>query len=467
MPTQFVRLNRTARLISAFVLTLSLNQIGFSQTLQTPEREQLLNGLRILYWPIPGSPTVAVKLRINSGAAFDLAGKAGEMALLGDLLFPDPATVDYFNDEMGGRLEVKVNYDSITITMLGKASELENIIEVLRNALLATQLNPEVVRRVREAHIKTLRQIEVSPAMVADRAVVGRLYGDFPYGRPSQGSPEDLSRVDWPDLMLARDRFLNSNNATLAIVGGVTKARTMRTVRQLLGPWRKSEEIVPTTFRQPKAPDSRTLVIAGPTESAELRLALRGLSRADSDASVATILARVAQYRWADLFPEIARKPSFVRSDTYVLPGQIVMGTAVESQKIPDAIAAAHKALDSLLTTPPTTTEIDRAQKEVVAEMPVARPDNIADAWLDMHTYRLAAPRDAVAALQKVSPADVQRVAVKLFKDAAIATVVVGDPLELKAALQGRVQFEVLGEVSNPAPSQSTPKKPGIGSTPG
>ena len=31
------------------------------------------------------------------------------MALLGDLLFPDAATVDYFTDEMGGKLDVSVN----------------------------------------------------------------------------------------------------------------------------------------------------------------------------------------------------------------------------------------------------------------------------------------------------------------------------------------------------------------------
>src|SRR6185369_12933487 len=61
-----------------------------------PERDQLLNGLRLLFFVKPGSPEVVLKLRINSGAAFDLSGKSGQMALLGDLLFPDPATLDYF-----------------------------------------------------------------------------------------------------------------------------------------------------------------------------------------------------------------------------------------------------------------------------------------------------------------------------------------------------------------------------------
>src|SRR5688500_11110926 len=187
-----------------------LVQPSVSQTAPQPEREQLLNGLRLLIWPQPGSPDLVVKLRINSGAAFDLAGKSGQMALLGDLLFPDPATVDYFTDEMGGKLGVEVNYDSITITMVGKAAEFEQIIEVLRNALLATQLSPEVVTRMREARIKLLRDTAVAPAEVADRAITARLFGDFPYGRPAAGSPEDLARVERADLMLARDRFLNS-----------------------------------------------------------------------------------------------------------------------------------------------------------------------------------------------------------------------------------------------------------------
>src|SRR5215470_5387681 len=113
-----------------------------------PENQELLNGLKILFWQRPGSPDVVVKLRIHSGSAFDLAGKDGEMALLGDMLFPDPTTIDYFTEQMGGKLNVAVNYDSMTVTMVGKADQLENILEVLRNAILTTPLSPEVVTRV-------------------------------------------------------------------------------------------------------------------------------------------------------------------------------------------------------------------------------------------------------------------------------------------------------------------------------
>ncbi len=427
-----------------------------------PEREQLLNGLRLLLWLKPGSQDVILKLQINSGAAFDLAGKSGQMALLGDLLFPDPATVDFFTDEMDGKLNVTVTYDSTTITMVGKVGEFEQIVEVLRNGLLATQLTPEVVTRMRDARIKTLRDLSVAPAEVADRAISARLFGDFPYGRPAAGSPEDLARVERADLMLARERFLNSNNATLAIIGGVTKLRAMRTLRQLLGPWRKSEQIVPTTFRQPTPPDARTLIVNVPGPSVEVRLAVRGVSRTDPDFHTAELLARVAQHRWQATTPELARQPVFVRSDAYALPGAFVMGATVNTQLAVDSLANARKVLDSLTTTPVTPDELERAKTEVINEVSaqLSKPESFPDPWLDMNTYHLSEAQDQIALLRSVTAADIQRVANRLFKTANVATVVAGETLQLKPALQGRVPFEVFGEIATPTPSPKPATKP-------
>ncbi len=426
-----------------------------------PEREQLLNGLRLMLWLKPGSPDVILKLRVNSGAAFDLAGKSGQMALLGDVFFPDAATIDFFTDEMGGKLDVNVGYDAVTITMVGKAAEFEQIVEVLRNAILSTQLSPEVVTRMRDQRIKILRATSISPATVADRAVAKRLYGDFPYGRPAGGSAEDIARVDRADLMLSRERFLNSNNATLAIIGGVTKQRAMRTVRQLLGPWRKSEQIVPTTFRQPVPADTRTLIVnvAGP--SVELRLAARGVSRSDTDFATATILARIAQNRFQATSPSLAKQPVFARIDSYVLPGAFVMGASVNEMTVADALANARKAIESLMTTTVTPEELERAKTEVINDLTpvITKPEALPDPWLDADTYRLSTPQDQIALLRAVTAPEVQRVANRLFNK-TIVSVVAGETATLKAALQGRYQYEVLGEITTTPPSPKPPAKP-------
>jgi zinc protease len=441
---------RIGRFFLVFLM-LGLFQPALGQNSAQPQREQLLNGLRLLLWPRPGSQDLVIKLRIHSGAAFDLSGRSGQMALLGDLLFPDRATIEYFTEEMNGRLDVNVDYDSITITMQGKTSELERILELLRNALISTQLTPEVVARMREARIKIVRETTIAPPTLADRAVASRLFGDYPYGRPPGGSVEDLSRVERADLMLARTRFLNSNNATLAIIGDISKPRAMRALRQLLGPWRKSEQIVPQTFRQPVAPDPRVLLINGPTDVAELRLAVRGVSRSDPDHYSAKILAKLVQRRWETQMPQLTKRPIFARSESHFLPGMFVMGAAVDYQSLPEAINSVKKVIDSFTLAPVAPEEIDRARNEVISDLATrsAKPDALSDPFLDIDTYRLASIEDPVAIMNKLTPMDIQRLATKLLKT-PMATVVTGDTSQLKSALQGRIQFEVLGEIAQP-----------------
>ncbi|HEX3083797.1 MAG TPA: hypothetical protein VHP99_04680, partial [Pyrinomonadaceae bacterium] len=83
-----------------------------AQTSPAPDREQLLNGLTILYGNRAGDPNVLLRLRIKSGAAFDLAGKAGMMSLLAEAMFPESTTREYVAEQLGGRLDVSTNYDS-------------------------------------------------------------------------------------------------------------------------------------------------------------------------------------------------------------------------------------------------------------------------------------------------------------------------------------------------------------------
>src|SRR5256885_4015897 len=110
-------------------LALGVPRDTHAQNAPEPERQQLLNGLRVVLWPKPGEANVILKLRLHSGAAFDPATKAGTMALLGDILFPDPATREYFAEELGGRLEVKTEYDAVHIPLIRRADRFERILE--------------------------------------------------------------------------------------------------------------------------------------------------------------------------------------------------------------------------------------------------------------------------------------------------------------------------------------------------
>jgi predicted Zn-dependent peptidase len=440
--------NLLANSILAACLFAAFQSLGLAQAPPEPERTRLLNGLRVVLVPRAGEQDVLVKLRIHSGAAFDLAGKAGSTALLGDILFPDPTTREYFTEEMQGRLNVTTDYDSITITMQGRAREFERIVEILRTALVTPQLTPENVARIREGRIKVIRETSVSPAMVADRAIAARLFGDFPYGRPYVGSVESLERVARGDLMLVRDRFLNPNNSTLVVIGGVQPNRAMRALRQLLGVWRKSDQVVPSTFRQPVPPDPRTLIInAAGDQSVEVRLALRGLARQDADTPAASLLAVVARQRWEKLLPELSRSPVFVRHDAFALPGMFVMGTTIDPLLAGKALQSAQEVIKSLASSPVSTMELEQARSELLAlaGKELAKSDGVADAWLDMDTYGLPPVAEQLRSLGILSANDLQRVATRLFREGAFASVVVGNSELVKTQIERYGRVEIMG----------------------
>jgi zinc protease len=453
-----IRLFGNALLAVCFLSFLPAKTVA--QTPMEPERARLLNGLRVLIWARPGDQDVLLKLRIHSGAAFDLAGKSGSMALLGDLLFPDPTTREYFTDEMQGRLNVTADHDSLTITMQGRAKEFERIVEILRTALVTTQLTAENVARIRDGRIKILKETSISPAVVADRAIAARLFGDFPYGRPYGGSVESLERVERADLMLARDRFLSPNNSTLAIIGGIQSNRAMRALRQLIGVWRKNEQVVPSTFRQPSPPDARTLIVNAPgDQSVEVRFAARGFNRKDADALAAGLLAALARQRWEKLLPELSRNPVYVRHEAYSLPGMFVMGASVDNLLAGKALASAKEVVQSLASTPATAEELALVKNEAVNQLnqELAKPDGIANAWLDSDTYGLSSVAEQVRALNSLTSADLQRAASRLFHDAVFASVVVGNSEVLKAQLERGGKVEVMGEI---APKSDVMNKP-------
>lgn len=450
-------------MVSLLLAVTLLVSTARAQTIPEPQQDQLLNGLRVLVWTRPADQNVLLKLRIHSGGAFDTAGKSGLMALLADMLFPDPTTREYFTEELGGRLEVTTDMDAINITLSGQATAYERMIEILRTALVTTQLTPDNVKNMRDARIKLARETSISPAVTADRAVAARLFGDFPYGRTYAGTPESLAKIDRADLLLADERFLNSNNATLVIVGGVEKARAVRALKQLLGNWRRSDTIVPSTFRQPEAPDARTLLIDLPgAQSAEVRLAFRGLARSDREFAAATLMTIIARDRWQASLPSLSSAPFFVRNDAHVLPGSFLMGATVPAQQAVDAIKAAQNTLRSLMTTPASATELAKARSEALANLNkrMEQPEGLADLWLDAETFHLPSIVDQIKALSGVTAVEVQGVATRLFRDAPAATVVVGNAAQLRAQLESAGQVEVAAQQPAAAPSPAQTPAP-------
>jgi zinc protease len=393
------------------------------------------------------------------------------MATLADAMF-DQQTRDYVTDELGGRIEVTTGYDSLDITLAGRASDFERLLELARNAVTNPQLTPEAVERVRAARLKSLREANPTPAELADRAAAARLFGTYPYGRLTGGSPESIARIERIDLMLTRERLLNPDNTTLVIVGGFEPRSVMQTLRASFGGWRKGDRAIPATFRLPDPPDERTLVINRTDASGvELRLALRGLARTDRDAPAAQVLAAIVRERWLAALPELKDRAAFARHDPYRESGIFRMGATLATPAVAArALEAARAVLHDLATNAPTAAELESAKRVASASLvgTGARADEaFAVGWLDEHTYKsnAATAREMARAADSLTPAEAQRVAARLFLHTPVATVAQGDAAQLRTELARVGAVEVFGEAAakpETTPTQTKPQQPAL-----
>jgi len=200
--------------------------------------------------------------------------------------------------------------------------------------------------------------------------------------------------------------------------------------------------------------------------AAEVRMttgtvAVRGLARSDRDTAPALLVADIARDLWQlETGPELSSV--FVRHESHSLPGVFLMGASVPIASASRAIASARKVMSRLSQVAPSTNELENWRS---AELSAISPQSIADLWLDIETFNLASRRNQEDLIRDVTPTDVQRVAARLFKDASVATVVVGNYDQLKSSFDRNIELrsdkaDVKTSVVPPTPVNKSPKKP-------
>ena len=411
----------------AFVL-LATVLITVGQTVKTapPRQEKILNGLKLLMWSDSSAEKVSVKLRIHSGAAFDIQNKEGTMALLGDVLFPNEAVKEFFREDLGGSLEVVSNYDYIQINATGNADQILAILETVSAAVTKPTIDKETTAKVLAARLERIKELEKNPAYIADLAVAKRLFGTFPYGRSPEGTAESLLKIDFADLLAAKQRFLTADNATLAVSGNIKPDYVYRAVRQLFGGWVKADKKVPATFAEPNAPDTKFFLIKTELNNAsELRFAFRGAARRDADFHHTQILSRVLQNR-------LRKKEGdkvLLQQNSYFLPGLVTvkfsnwdsssLKLAGEDVSLPGNFL---NFVEDLLLPNITSEEFETAKNDVLKN--ISNQDMI-DSWLDVNSFGLSSAKMDGQTAQNTTLADVQKVLERWRKQAVVRTLLI------------------------------------------
>lgn len=206
----------------------------------TIERLRLDNGLRILLYAAPGSPTFEARMVFPAGRVDERRGERGVAALATDLLWHD------FDRQYPARTVALVNWALRLGTAVDTSVGEEFTIFGVRGLAmfgdwhlwrLAWLLHQGVYR---EGDLSTARQDlreagdrETSPSGVAFRE---RLWGRrHPYALPPP-SAEDLAELTRGQLAAWRDARFGVDGATLIVAGGFDPAAMRRHLGELFSP---------------------------------------------------------------------------------------------------------------------------------------------------------------------------------------------------------------------------------------
>ncbi|HUF03607.1 MAG TPA: insulinase family protein [Aridibacter sp.] len=395
-----------------------------------PRSEKLLNELDVVIWSTAGTDRVTVRLRIHNGAAYDPRGKAGTFALLGDILFPEQGVRDYFREDLDGDVTVEVTYDYVEVTGTARADEFLTVLETLAPALMNTEITKETTEKLKTKQLAWLDDAGNDPKRAVSKAAATRLFGEFPYGRPVEGTPETIRSIDFADLIYVRERFLTADNATLSIVGDVRSDYAYLAARRLMGGWKKAGTEIPATFRLPEAPlkDTETIYVEGEV-GRHGAAAVESFARKHRLYHAAEILSRVIDARLRMSSADREGLSAEASNEGFLLKGIFLVATADRSPEatVPgaDSRLPARAGLIDWLSLPVTEKEFNEAHAAYFGELSRTGRDRLR---ADVETYGLGSAKDEMAAVRDLKIEDVRAAAKELLSRTAVEVVMISRP---------------------------------------
>lgn len=413
--------------LAVLVMSVACVAVFPQSSTVAPKRETLLNGLKVLMWPNAAENRVTVKIRIHAGSAFDPQGKEGVMQLLADNIFPNETIREFFAQDLGGGLDVTTNYDYIQIDASSEPANVLSMLETLSTAISNTSIDKETTAKLKTALLARIKTLESDPAYVADQAVAKRLFGTFPYGRPQLGTEDSIKKIDFADLIDAKQRFLTADNATITVSGNFDRPLVFKAIRRYFGGWLKSDKRVPSTFRQPDEPPTGLLTVTSPNaDVSAIRFVARGPSRSDKNLAAANIFAAIIEARLKSRVPSAFAEKVFVRNEAHVLPGSIVIGFSAGKNDIGsgNGKVEANDLFTKALADGISDAEYYQARTTISAEWAKRSTELF---WLDIDTYKTVSADADRKIYDNVTLADVRSFAEK-FKSSSMVSVLVNTP---------------------------------------
>jgi len=275
---------------------------GSAPSLALPaiQRASLPNGLQIMVVEQRELPVVNMQIVFRTGAGADPLAKAGVANLTASMLDEgtEKRTTLQIADEidfLGAQLSISANFDGSFMNVLTLKEHLDKAADIFSDVILHCSFPQSEFDRVKKELLTSFMQQKDRPEVVASVAFNARLYGKHhPYGYQSAGSEESVQGIQLEDLKNFYATYFVPNNATLIVVGDVTRDEAAKLADRYFGEWQKKDVARPS-IPAPLAEQATTIgVIDKPgAPQSQIRIGNIAIERNSDDYYATSILNQI------------------------------------------------------------------------------------------------------------------------------------------------------------------------------
>jgi predicted Zn-dependent peptidase len=276
-------------------------------TLPSVVEQTLPNGLKLVLLEDHRQPALWLRLAVPGGSIRDPQDRVGvaqmTAALLdkgaGDRTAPQIAELV---DGIGASLEASAGDDFLSISASGLSGYTDTLFQLLADVTLRPKFPADELERARTRVLNELQFSLSQPATMANAAMDRLVYGAYPYGNLSTGTPKTLAAITQQDLVKFHDTYFAPNAATLFLVGDITPAQALAQAQAAFGGWaRKEVPAPPTAPTRPAAAVKPQITIIDRPGAAQTEVRIGALTTGYNDpnrivGSVATAVLGLGQF---------------------------------------------------------------------------------------------------------------------------------------------------------------------------
>jgi predicted Zn-dependent peptidase len=401
-------------------------------------RDALDHGLRLITETMPQVRSVTIGVWLARGSRHDSDERSGIAHFLEHMLFKGTTSRSAQDlaqeiDSIGGQLDAFTAKEYATYYIKVLDEHLPVAVDLLSDLVRNPALRPEDVEKEKKVVLEEIKMVEDTPDDLVHEVFTQHFWEGHPLGRPILGSRATVEALTSDTLRRFFDGAYVAPNLMVAAAGNLDHARVRDLVARAFERLPVEADLCPDTAPAPKP---QIVIKVKDIEQSHICLGGSAYPQHHADRYVSYLLNTVLGGSMSSrLFQNVREKRGlayavFSGLNTYRDAGALTVYAGCAAESVGEVVDLVVQDLKALKGMPVAAEELRRAKDHLKGnlmlslENTASRMSNLARQ--EIYFERQVSLDETLDGIERVTAADVQRVARDLFSDGRLGLTVLG-----------------------------------------